>query len=346
MKIDADEPSARQVDPPRKQGRPSTAVPSRRTSARDLRQLAAHHHVLIKTDSVFQRHARLLQSLWRRDQGLAMGTHGAVPLGSRLPMPDARDTLSAYLTETIQTVVRREVLDTAKADGKLYGTPRIFNDLLSSQPLCFNLFGELQCDLEAATRTLRRRVPTMAAVTAIEFEWSPGRDDTRFTSDRSAFDVFVTYDTIRGGRGFVGIEVKYHENLRDKAASHKPRYDEVATGMGCFVDQRRADLRRRPLQQVWRDHLLAGSMLLPDAGLGFSEGRFVFLYPRPNIPCQRAVDAYRECLSDSATFDAWTLEGLVADLRSEQVGSWVELVDARYLDWDRVGALLETVATR
>lgn len=243
--------------------------------------------------------------------------------------------MSAYLTDNIRDVVRQEVLDPAKARGKLYGKPRIFNDLLSSQPLCFNLFGELQCDLAAATRVLRRRVPTLTMVTAIEFEWSPGRGDTRFTSDRSAFDLFVTYDTVDEGRGFLGIEVKYHENLRDKAASHKERYDEIAAGMGCFAEERRADLRRQPLQQVWRDHLLVGSMLLPDPGLGFTEGRFVFLYPAPNEPCRRAVEAYRGSLSEAATFDAWTIESLVADLRAEQAGTWVEGFASRYLDWER-----------
>ncbi|QDG52136.1 hypothetical protein FIV42_15710 [Persicimonas caeni] len=33
--------------------------------------------------------------------------------------------------------------------------PRIFNNLLSSQPLCFNLFGELQQNLELATEVFR-----------------------------------------------------------------------------------------------------------------------------------------------------------------------------------------------
>jgi hypothetical protein len=87
---------------------------------------------------------------------------------------------------------RSEVLDKRKSTGKLYGKPRIFNDLLSSQPLAFNLFGEWQADLGLASRVIE----TMSGgrfceVAAVEFEQSPGRSDPRYTGDRSAFDVFI-----------------------------------------------------------------------------------------------------------------------------------------------------------
>ena len=130
----------------------------------------------------------------------------------------------------------------AKSAGKLYGQPRIFNDLLSSQPLCFNLFAELAEDLALATRVFHRLLPgRVAEVNAIEFEWSPGRGDPKYTADNSAFDVFVRFATPTGRDGFVGIEVKYHESLNDKAAKLRPRYFEVADAMGIF----RADSRER-----------------------------------------------------------------------------------------------------
>src|SRR5258708_4957582 len=97
-----------------------------------------------------------------------------------------------------------------------------------SQPLCFNLFGELAENRELASRVLRRLSGgRVAAVTEIEFEHSPGRGDAkRFTGDRSAFDT-TTADT----RGFAGIEVKYHEDLDDSPSPHRERYDEIAAKM-------------------------------------------------------------------------------------------------------------------
>jgi hypothetical protein len=39
------------------------------------RQLLADHHVLVASDSAFQRRARLLQALWREAQDCKFGTH-------------------------------------------------------------------------------------------------------------------------------------------------------------------------------------------------------------------------------------------------------------------------------
>src|SRR5512142_960311 len=105
--------------------------------------------------SAFQRKARVLQSLWRIEQGFDCGAHVhrgmSRPLGSRLAMPWAQTHLANFLTENIRSVVAREVLDPHASAGKLFGKPRIFNDLLSSQPLCFNLFAELRFDLNLAS---------------------------------------------------------------------------------------------------------------------------------------------------------------------------------------------------
>ena len=221
------------------------------------------HHALIPSDNAFQRRARLLQSLWREEQALPIGEHRGRPLGSRLAMPSAEDDLTNYLTNTVRAVVRREVLDPGRNQGKLYAQPRIFNDLLSSQPLCFNLFGELQRDLGLASRVFRRLTTgRIQDVTAIGFEHSPGRGDAKYTGDHSAFDVFVEYVDAAGAKGFAAIEVKYHESLADEATPHRRRYDEVATAMGCFDDGASGRLKTKPLQQIWRDHLLTGSLLL------------------------------------------------------------------------------------
>lgn len=57
----------------------------------------------------------------------------------------------------------------------------------------------------------------VSAVTSILFEHSPGRGDPAYTGDGSAFDVFLEYCTRSGQTGFLGVEVKYHENAVDTA---------------------------------------------------------------------------------------------------------------------------------
>ena len=266
------------------------------------------------------------QALWREGQGLPAGLHRGELLGSRLPMPRAKEQLENYLSDSIREVVRREVVDGPRA-GRLFGEPRIYDNLLSSQPLCFNLFAELQQDLSLATRFFARRCPGVAAVTALRFEHSPGRGERRYTDDNSAFDVFVAYDTVAGARAFLGIEVKYHEALGDPAADHRPRYDELTQTAGWWKPDALPLLRQKPLQQMWRDHLLAASLI--DQG-DADEGAFVFLAPRDNEACTAATLAYARHLARPETFLAWDLESVVADLAAVGMPA-AEAVAARYL---------------
>ncbi len=129
--------------------------------------------------------------------------------------------------------------------------------------------------------------------------------------------------------------VKYHENLANPPSRHHARYDEVADRMGCFLPEARERLKRKPLQQVWRDHLLAGIHRLED---GFADGCFAFLYPRDNPACALAVETYRACLSDRDTFAAWTLEELVDAMGATVDAPWVHAFRSRYLDGARVDA--------
>ncbi|MCB9737711.1 MAG: hypothetical protein H6747_00470 [Deltaproteobacteria bacterium] len=294
-----------------------------------------------RTDEIpFQRRARLLQALWREEQRLPVGTMRGKPRGAVVEMPFAKESLCAFLTPTVREAVRREVLDVRRAKGKMFGRPRIFNNLLSSQPLCFNLFGELAADLDLASKVMADMTNgKVARVTDVSFEFSPGRGDPKYTGDRSAFDVFVSYEPAEttASRGFIGVEVKYHEGLGDKEADHRARYDAVASMMGVFKPDRLADLKRRPLEQIWRDHLLAGALKAVD---GYDEGGFAFLYPEGNTKCAAAVAAYQGCLTTSDGFMAWTMEAVVESLRRHTTASWVGAFFERYLDFSRIERLL------
>jgi hypothetical protein len=300
--------------------------------SRELDEIAKLKFAYVESDgSGFRRAARTLQSIWREHSKLPIGEHNENPLGSRLPTDYAKKELANYLTPGIKKVVQDELA--SASDSQLYSKPRIYNDLLSSQPLCFNLFGELKLNLNLATVVFHTLRPaSVKAVKNISFEYSPERSSERFTGDRSAFDVFVEYETLSGGRGFIGIEVKYHESLQEPAASHRPRYDEVAKTMECFESGSLSKLHRAPLQQLWRDHLLAGSMM-HDSDLGYAEGAFVVVYPAANTYCRSAIQSYRRCLTNSVTFDAWTLEEVVGILSLATPDAWVEAFRRRYLDF-------------
>ena len=81
-----------------------------------LRDLAERYSALETVDKGdFQRSARILQSMWRAEQGYEIGElktrSGSKPLGSRLVMPWAQDGIANYLSGTIKDIVRDEVMD-------------------------------------------------------------------------------------------------------------------------------------------------------------------------------------------------------------------------------------------
>lgn len=303
-----------------------------------IKALAELYYAFVPSDSLTQRRMRLLQSIWREENGYPIGEHNGRLLGSRLPMPYAQDTLNNYLTPTIKNLVRSSVMDSVRRGARLFGMPRIYNDLLSSQPMCFNLFGELKHDLDLATHVFRGLTHhRVAEVLDIDFEHSPGRGDSRYTGDKSAFDVFVTFKTPQNGRGFIGIEVKYHENLKVKPDNHRRRYDEIAEVMGCFAADRRELLQRPPLQQIWRDHLLSGALKHVE---NYDDGFFIFLYPEENLACMYAVENYKNCLSRFDTFEAWTLKDVLSQIRNFTSASWLDVFYDRYMNFEKIEKLL------
>lgn len=144
----------------------------------------------------------------------------------------------------------------------------------------------------------------------------------------------MEYRTPAGGKGFAGIEVKYHEALGDPPAPHRARYDEIAKAMGAFKPDAMERLKKKPLQQIWRDHLLSGALLL-DRDEGYAEGIFVFLYPKDNVCCATAVVAYEECLANMRSFVSWTLEDLAAAIKAENP-PWIDLFVDRYLAFGKI----------
>lgn len=314
-------------------------------------QRLAEHHVRVGSDRPWQRRLRLLQALWREEQGLPIGVHprggaDARPLGSRLALPHAERHLSNFLTPTIRDVVRAELVAAAVSDEeKVLALPQLHTDLLASQALAFNLFGELKADLDTASVWARHLWPDrVQQVTRIEFQHAPQLDARHRLDGHSAFDVHLEH-TVPGGRaGFIGFTVTYHENLEVAPVRNQPKAEEVARASGLFVDGSLPALREPPLQQVWFDHLLALAVLQADTDRWAGNGLLVFLHPVANTASYRVVDAYRRRLLGSRTFQRTSLEEVVAALQLTSGAPWVDAFHHRYLDYRRADAAGGSVA--
>jgi len=285
-----------------------------------------------RSDTEFAAYARLLQSKWREKKGYKKGR-----LGNYLDPIEAVQQRHNFLTEKIRILVQYELFR-SKSTGALISEPRIWENMLSSQPLCFNLFGEMHFDLDLASRFFRRLFPSkVELVTNVLFEYSPERERKELTGDRSAFDVFIEYKDQQTRLGFIGIEVKYAESLREdkrRAAEiyerHRHTYGRVTEDSGVFGKSCLDRLREVPMQQIWRDHIL--SLAMKQRGW---HGFFVYLFPSLNKECREAVAAYTKLLigdnSEQTGFYPMHLETFIYTLRQLRRTDWTLELQERYL---------------
>ena len=285
--------------------------------------------------SAFASNARLLQSIWRTEKGF-----GYKKYGNFLKLDFAKESGANFLTKEIFELVQHEVAN-KHIERKVIQEPRIWNNLLSSQPLAFNLFGELKLNLSLATRVFKDLYSErqIERVTAIEFEYSPGRGNPKYTGDGSAFDLFVVYENRLNEECFFGIEVKYSEDLNDAPSSHKEIYAAIAEKSGVFEMGELSRLKDKPLQQIWRDHLLALSLFITNDD--YAVGDFIYLYPSGNSNCYVGVEAYKTTLSEvgETYFKPLIIERFVDIIKRHCSDGWVEDFEDRYLDFGKIAVV-------
>ena len=184
------------------------------------------------------------------------------------------------------------------------------------------------------------------AVHQLLFEHSPGRGNPKFTGDYTAFDALIRYSDFQGRNGFVAFEVKYSESMREPVPELKPRFAELSDASGLFIDPAAAALRTNPLQQFWREHVLAQSMI--DHGL-YDEGYLVTIAPALNYHVQDATEAYhaqlREPEDGKVRFVNLTLEDVIETVRLSDPGH-ADALHRRYCDFWLVDGELELNAPR
>ena len=266
----------------------------------------------------FKRRARWHQAQWRVGNGLPIGSHRRQGVtyenGSKIAYDPDHPPTDNFLSADILAMVRHRLANPER--HQTLQVERLWADLLSSMPMCFNLFGEAAADptrLAAAVDVLWPDHPGTA--TSLTFEWSPGRREESFLNNATAFDAAIHLDLDDGTKGIIGIETKYHEHIKAEAAPNvekrMPRYQAVTEASGVFVPGWETAIVGTDLQQIWLDHLLVLAMLQQEPEQ-WSWGRFVLVHPAANPSVPAAAARYRELLADDATFEVRTIEDLLA----------------------------------
>ena len=286
--------------------------------------------------TAFKREARWRQHRWAVDElsVSGFGTHAGrrtqpdvapdeVQNGTKLREMDAKAG-SNFLTPSIHAIARARVED--KQEHETIDATRLYRDLLSSMPMAFNLFGQASLPQH---EDARQRLATLFGVNVsppsdVVFEWSPGRRSTKYTRDRTAFDLALRLGDPAGPRTVIGIEAKYHEHCAretmpsawnpEAVRRHEAQSDflvAIAERSGAFKPGWQQRVLGTELRQIWRDHLLALSMR-EHPELWTRQTRYVLIYPGRNVSFRDAVESYAQILVEADTsFQAFTIESVL-----------------------------------
>ena len=125
--------------------------------------------------------------------------------------PDKKNFLSKEIADEVQLALNRQKSGIMEAD-------RLYNNLLSSQPLAFNFFGFFRNNPDIALAFLQTIRPDIEIVEDIVFEHAP-----ESSLDSSAFDFgfFVKTST---QQGFIGFECKYTDTFSYQRSDTKIYY--------------------------------------------------------------------------------------------------------------------------
>lgn len=129
---------------------------------------------------------------------------------------------------------------------------RAVNNLLSSQPLCFNAFGEMAINLDLATAFLKTLFPDVKEVKEVLFEFRPDG----YSYDKSAFDVAFIFTTTDSQKALWGFEVKYTDSFSPVAKNRKEYFQVFTKNKDHFLCEFESS-QTVEMNELFRNELIA-----------------------------------------------------------------------------------------
>ncbi|TLX70287.1 hypothetical protein E9993_22435 [Labilibacter sediminis] len=291
-----------------------------------------------KSDNKFATQARLLQSSYRAKKGWAIGygpnktsktkygnmIHNGESNGFNFLLPET----FAYAKSRIKNKTKVETIDEY----------RLFCNMLSSMPMCFNLFHPLMLlkdkNPTAINSIFRELFPLLkiAYIDHIKLEFIP-EPITNYTNDKSAFDAFVQYTDTSDSKGIIAIETKYVEPLGQNIGSNNTLKETVAIKSGLFTNDGIKYIAG-DCNQAYRNLLLTEAYRMVNL---YDQSHSIILSPSENNSSLSEINHVKQNLKDvyKNKIAFYPLEDFVNTIREvipETEYHWINEFQIRYLD--------------
>lgn len=302
------------------------------------------------SDYPFQRKARLLQSWYRytvlkEPCGCGPYKTSKTQYGNMLICGDV--TGKNFLNQGVFKYAKKKVALKKDIPQLTIDEYRLFNNMLSSMPMCFNLFYPLRQALKNkepfvhdVIKAIFLSIP-ISKVTCIDIEYIP-QPISECIDDKSAFDAVIWFEDSNGSKGIIGIEVKYTDKLGMNMASKNDKKIQVAKQSGIFTQQAINGIQSNGCAQIMRNVLLAESYRLKH-DLLYSLN--IILSPKEEPYSDKEVEDFQQLLlpSHQNIIRRVTLEEFVLAAQrasGSDLANHFQAFSDRYLDFDKIEPLL------
>ena len=280
-------------------------------------------------ESGFKKRMRFHQGWWRafilaENEGNYPHKKDAVICNTIL---NGQTSQKNFLSPKIVEAVKQTIQERREANSGILEEDRLFNNLLSSQPLCFNFFGELKIDTDFALKVLRQFWPELTEVKRVIFEFAPVE---KYTNDNSAFDV--AFEVMADNQsGLIGLECKYTDTFSQKEydkAEYRHIFDQskrkvFAAMYGEFTTAR--------FNQLFRNQLIAEALVQNGHYTFVHTG--LFCHQDDSSALQTGVDFQRMLKKGKNIFQMITYQDFVEKIQQLEI-SW-ERRELSMLLWAR-----------
>jgi hypothetical protein len=295
------------------------------------------------SDRPFTTKAALLQSIYRHERNEACGEAANKKTYGHLVSGGIETNKNFYYDETFEYAKRRvkckKTEETIKKD-------RLFNNLLSSMPMAFNLFHPLmmllKSDQVAADKIVAALFPEhrIKEVLIIDIEFIPTPIED-YIGDKSAMDAVIEYINEDGAKGIFGIECKYIDTLGANTSKENPLKRDTAEKSGLFTETGMEHVKKE-CTQIYRNFLLTEKYRMVK---GYEYSQSVILAPIGHPTTEKEINSLKEFLIPAVADEKirkYHLEdfaAIIAIHADESRKPWIHWFQKRYLAFDRVEEL-------
>jgi hypothetical protein len=303
-------------------------------------------------DNSFTVKARLLQSIYRVQSGEAMGIGPDQNSFDKYKRPSYYGNMLADGKISGKNFFFRETFDYAikRADGK---TPdetiaeyRLFNNLLSSMPMAFNLFHPLMMIMERFPEQLDQIVRDLFPglpvyqVDEILIEFIPS-PTVNYTNDKSAMDAAILFSDEAQNKYIIATEIKYTDSLGSNKASDKELKITTAKESGLFTKDGLAHIEDG-CTQIYRNFLLTEKYRMVHR---LKDSYSIVLAPKDHPTTDREIKSLVEYLHPQYKYKLkkYALEDFVFALEKncpDEFLNWLNWFYDRYLNFEKIASIL------